>query len=1196
MVSPGFSAGRAGVDGSVRPGSVATRGRLSDSTTPRTEGVIPAPSVLQHTRKPAEVFSILSGVSNSPRPVQVDAMSRMATSSTHVDIDPSTTNAAASTPSEPPSATQSRKRSKLAQNPLPKPSSTSHVGTSVPTQGEGAVQARLGTPSDKSATRTTVWNGIPRPSTVIPTAVRQPPSTPSAMVATDTYTTDSALAGTRTTQIARQEQPQTTSSSTSTRNSVPDRRHPTSTQSTAVATDTPTPGMAMAGARSTTTTQEPRLQATTGSLATQNPSTTPTLVARRPPTGQNTTTLPQVAASTAPQTAVQPVDRTYASVASSSPNSPASHEHRPEKPRTKSTATSDKHTSKHRSKSTPSTESDSRPTAALPESELEAMHRLRVAQSMGTLPTTTQPPSSESASSTTTSQQNGSAVPTNLQGPTTTQQPRSDSPAPLRQASKGSKRTSRGTDHRNHSASPTPSQSSDCEGHNRRSRSSTRNRDQPDQAEEHQERQSLPPTGRGEASPGPVPQSSPSPEAPITLIGRGVVIHDLRNNPKALSKEGLTWSELFGFGKRHWFQKAVGNYYKSHTTEPSFRIIPLPPNRDRYPRAMRFAATVREVHDDYTLLWERVGESESDSDSDMSCGTAPTKRRADSPGLDHDNDVGPTRNKRCQDPNWDDSSAITSSSSAKTYEQMLRDADQRHRKSLEQSKGILSDAQQMITEQYSIIEQLRNQLIRPTTPTSTNAGVLDDSWPQTAHNILQMDRTSTSNISQQSERSTNDTSASTSLVPRVSEKLLNGNITNLGVEPFTGFKCNNTLNWIRRFEIKCKSALASPLRAFPSYCEDKTYHFLQSIKGLPNIDMISDTVSSLELWQALKIILNNTFTSTVDAQSLIEELYARRQLGGEDVGTYVTELSALGARLVPPWTAAMLKPLLIKGLDTRIFEKFPKLDGSETFNWVIDQARYWEARLEQLGERTIRREAMGTLHVMDPISVDNTDDESSQHRPHLAAFNKFSPRGASGRPNARSSQRGRSDRPTSDRHNRPNRLYATPGEPPYNDKLQCRHCGRVGHGSAHCRQRAAERPAVSRSSIREAPNVKLCSFDKRHSAAVSGFARDADRNWIHSAMLADSGADENFVTAAFAQRLKLKVSTTKTIEYRDGSNKLCNSIGSVKIKIRLHLNVFFHAFFHVIETCPYEVILGPALAICNGLSTFDQGLYDSPEV
>ena len=75
-------------------------------------------------------------------------------------------------------------------------------------------------------------------------------------------------------------------------------------------------------------------------------------------------------------------------------------------------------------------------------------------------------------------------------------------------------------------------------------------------------------------------------------------------------------------------------------------------------------------------------------------------------------------------------------------------------------------------------------------------------------------------------------------------------------------------------------------------------------------------------------------------------------------------------------------------------------------------------------------------------------------------------------------------------------------------------------------------------------------------------------------MLADSGADENFITSSFVQRLKLGPDSAKAIEYKDGSNKMCTTMGSLKVKIRLHQNVFFFATFHIIETCPYEVILG----------------------
>ena len=701
------------------------------------------------------------------------------------------------------------------------------------------------------------------------------------------------------------------------------------------------------------------------------------------------------------------------------------------------------------------------------------------------------------------------------------------------------------------------------------------------------------------------PLGAPPPRPVVTKYLVPMPWVDLRSDPRALSKEGITWLDLLEAGKRHYFQRAASECYVRTGILPSFRIKEQA-TADNPWSTDDFDSILWEQHKKITIPWVMIEPvlDLSEDDMDTAQGGAPTKRRAQSPVPDVDGTSGPDRNKRRQDtpepvptPSCQPRSAEYIQQKIDEYhnspaEIILRKKiailHQRHQDSLKLSEQLINDQTTPIEQLQSrlsimstaekttapTIEQLQLQLASMMAAAKPTAPALNESWPPSASSIIQLEQTLAANKSSAAESFTLDQSASVASSARISDRLLSGNITNLGIEVFAGFTCANTVNWIRRFEIKCKSALASELRAFPSYCDDNTYQFLQGMQGLPTLDMVSSTVSAHDLWEQLKVVLLRTFAVESDQQALTEELYRRKQLGGETVGAFATQLTSLGSRLSPPWTAAMLKPVLIKGLNPAIFEKFPRLSGEETFSWIIEQARYWEARLTAHGDRIIKREAMGSLHVMNPVREQESDEEPNESQPHLAAFNKrpdhkFKPRFNSKGLGPASTQP---------------KLPPLPNELPYSDRFPCSHCGRIGHSSAHCRGKAAGRPPWP--GIKHKAGVKLCSFNKQHSAAVSGFARDLDRNWVHVAMLADSGADENFVTSSFIKRLRLKPVSLKPMEYRDGSDKVCHTAGSVELKIRLHQNVFFYATFHIIETCPYEVILGPALAIRNGSFDF----------
>ena len=112
------------------------------------------------------------------------------------------------------------------------------------------------------------------------------------------------------------------------------------------------------------------------------------------------------------------------------------------------------------------------------------------------------------------------------------------------------------------------------------------------------------------------------------------------------------------------------------------------------------------------------------------------------------------------------------------------------------------------------------------------------------------------------------------------------------------------------------------------------------------------------------------------------------------------------------------------------------------------------------------------------------------------------------------------------------------------------------------------------------------TFSSKRSALVSGLVRDKTRAYIPVPMLVDSGADENFVTAKLVEHLGVPLDKSEVMDYVDGSNTRCKSLGLVTLTIRLHSAITFRANFHVIRTCPFDIVLGPALAIPRGVFDF----------
>ena len=112
------------------------------------------------------------------------------------------------------------------------------------------------------------------------------------------------------------------------------------------------------------------------------------------------------------------------------------------------------------------------------------------------------------------------------------------------------------------------------------------------------------------------------------------------------------------------------------------------------------------------------------------------------------------------------------------------------------------------------------------------------------------------------------------------------------------------------------------------------------------------------------------------------------------------------------------------------------------------------------------------------------------------------------------------------------------------------------------------------------------TYSSKRSALVAGHVRNNVSVFIPVPMLADSGADDNFITSKLADYLGALINSQVILEYVDGSSTRCRSLGNTSLVIQLHPSIIFRATFHVIANCPFDIVLGPALAIPRAVFDF----------
>jgi hypothetical protein len=194
-----------------------------------------------------------------------------------------------------------------------------------------------------------------------------------------------------------------------------------------------------------------------------------------------------------------------------------------------------------------------------------------------------------------------------------------------------------------------------------------------------------------------------------------------------------------------------------------------------------------------------------------------------------------------------------------------------------------------------------------------------------------------------------------------------------------------------------------------------------------------------------------------------------------------------------------LKMWFYKGLLPGIRTRMPT--GSDKFQLceMLQHARYFEQLLADEEEATISREAAGALNVVAKVNTDTSElDAIKQSLAQLTAIIQALPR--SGSQNTKPSYNGQ-------RH-----------KPPYIAKWkrdmsqQCSWCGRVGHTSSECRNKASGKPQVK--DIRAQPGATLMSVSA-HGAPLElevGIKSPTCTNPVKIPAIWDTGASVNFVT------------------------------------------------------------------------------------
>ena len=412
------------------------------------------------------------------------------------------------------------------------------------------------------------------------------------------------------------------------------------------------------------------------------------------------------------------------------------------------------------------------------------------------------------------------------------------------------------------------------------------------------------------------------------------------------------------------------------------------------------------------------------------------------------------------------------------------------------------------------------------------------------------------------------------------------NISHMNVDKFNGHACRNTKHWIEHFENTALAMGASPLRAFSVYCDPNVYRTLRVMEGIPTFQMVSPEQTEDMLWEEIKTTLHKCYVKKISYQTATLQLTSRHQRAPEEnVSQFAGELIALASQIEPPWPKSRIAEIFMENMDPAVSSKMGIIKGTESFHELLELAQLWEQKIRREQEKVLAREATGMLSLTARTDNDCLDERirlqlAAFSRPKASVFNK---------PPIVKRPIRLSDSNGTRRDFKP-RTPKPEGEPPWNGNFRCVHCGKRGHPSKFCRAKAAG--SVATYDPRRTPesdkveNVKLCSYSAKTSALVKGYVRNSDRNYIYSPMLADSGADADFVSERMVRRLGLKIDPETAIEYKDGSDRTCRGLGTVILTVRLHLNVSFRTYFQVIPACPHDIILGPALAIHRGWFDF----------
>ena len=683
---------------------------------------------------------------------------------------------------------------------------------------------------------------------------------------------------------------------------------------------------------------------------------------------------------------------------------------------------------------------------------------------------------------------------------------------------------------------------------------------------------------------------------------------NIRDIPAVYSKEGISFKELVDLGLIGSFSRIANDYYKvNKPREARFRCRPSGPPWCYMHRGSKKTTVVLRLPEGEST-WDLVlssssesSSSESESDNGTRVSPPPIRSKHGHPSSDEDEPLGSGRAVKRGDNGRREGAKFSNGPSRQRASKRSKDSDAfaygREYDSYsggpvlhaEEHRAVeLSLMREECQRQEAELQKLRNKIRDSTTDSAHEMSfeelrheVYKKRAAATARRTLPSKASTAMSATGPNEVSTVMSSTSHSLQPSTARP--SGNVTQLNIEPFAGYNCKDVSNWFRRFSIAVRVVRADPLEVFPLYCDPDVYQYLElCVSGFPNADMVSGLKSAKDVWSDLQRIVLSTFSVSRDQAALEKELLERNQRIGESVGEFASTISLMAAKMQPPWSADRIKSTFFSLLNKRICARFSKLSGAETLQWMVEQARHWESQIICEDEERRAAEATGNLFAMSSNSYQAQLEEGElSNQTHLAAFNSRFNAGRGQNPNrmslGRGAQRGRGVRGMSS--------GTTARSQPRDSLMRCHHCGIMGHKASECRKKLAGLPPAIKKEDRPA-GAKLCSIASKQSALIAGFVRNVDRSYVYSQMLVDSGADANFVTSKFVSSIGLKVSPNDAIDYVDGSNSKCRSLGTIVLSLRLHHKVFFKAVFQVITTCPFDVILGPALGIPHAVFDF----------